>query len=86
MLIARWVAWAGPADREFSTLLARQDGDQVALDGQWSLGGNDGRRFRWSFSDLATDRFRWQGHHSSDGGQTWRVVEEMQAKRTSGGT
>jgi hypothetical protein len=77
---AWWVAYAGPVDREFATLLARQVDDRIVLEGQWSLGG-DGRRFRWSFSDIANDRFHWQDHHSSDGGQTWRLVEEMHARR-----
>jgi hypothetical protein len=72
--------WAGPLDGEFSTLFARQAGDRIVLDGQWSIGG-DGRCFRWSFSGITKDRFRWQGHSSQDGGQTWRLVEEMHARR-----
>ena len=77
---AWWVVWAGPADREFCTLVARQVDDRIVLEGQWSLGGDD-RRFRWSFSDITPDRFHWQGHHSADDGQTWRLVEEMHARR-----
>jgi hypothetical protein len=75
-----WVVWAGPVDGEFSTLLARQVDDRIVLDGQWRIGG-EGRRFRWSFCDITTDRFHWQGHSSPDGGQTWRLVEELHARR-----
>lgn len=71
---------AGPADREFSTLLGRQVDDRIVLDGQWTIGG-DGHRFRWSFSEITADRFHWQGHSSTDGGQTWRLLEEMHARR-----
>jgi hypothetical protein len=77
---AWWVVWAGPVDGEFSTLLARPDGDRIVLEGQWSIGG-DGQRFRWSFSKITSDRFEWQAHLSSDGGQTWRLVEQMHARR-----
>ena len=76
---AWWVVWAGPVDGEFTTLLARQVGDRIVLDGQWSI-GDAGRRVRWSFSDIATDRFLWQGHSSQDG-QDWRLVQEMVARR-----
>jgi len=55
------VVWAGPVEREFSTLFARPHGDRIVLDGQWSI-GSDGGRFRWSFSDITPDRFHWQGH------------------------
>lgn len=53
---APWVVWAGPVDREFSTLFVRQDGDRIVLDGQWGIGGGDGRRFQWSLSDITPDR------------------------------
>jgi hypothetical protein len=75
-LDARWTSWMSPGDREFCTLLARQDGDRIVLDGQWSPGIGAGR-FVWAFSDIEPDRFRWQGHVSSDGGETWRLVAEM---------
>ena len=80
---AWWVVWVGPADREFSTLFARQVGDRIVLEGQWTVadGGRAGRAFEWSFSDIAEDRFHWQGRISRDGGQTWRLVEEMHARR-----
>jgi hypothetical protein len=81
MLDAWWVAWLGPDDREFSTLLARPIENGIVIEGQWSLGLPDGGRFRWSFSEIDQDRFRWQGRISRDAGQTWQLVEEMQARR-----
>jgi hypothetical protein len=79
---AWWVVWAGPVDGEFSTLFARPDGDRIVLEGQWSIGiGTEDKRFRWSFSNITSDRFEWQAHLSSDGGQSWRLVEQMYARR-----
>ncbi len=80
-----FVSWMGPSDGEFSTLFARQDGDRIVLDGQWTAGrqwaGDDGRRFEWSFSAITDETFLWQGRISSDGGSTWRLAEEMHARR-----
>jgi hypothetical protein len=75
-----WVVWQDPLAGEFSVLLARADGDRILLDGQWTI-ADDGREFRWAFSDITADSFRWQAHISEDGGTTWRLVEEMRALR-----
>jgi hypothetical protein len=32
-------------------------------------------------STITADRFHWQGHSATDGGQTWRLLEEMHARR-----
>jgi hypothetical protein len=78
-----WVVWQDPLAGEFSVLLARADGDRIVLDGQWTI-ADDGREFRWAFSDITADSFRWQAHISEDGGTSWRLVEEMQALRRNG--
>lgn len=75
-----WVVWQDPLAGEFSVLLARADGDRIVLDGQWTI-ADDGREFRWTFSDITADSFRWQAHISEDGRTTWRLVEEMRALR-----
>ncbi len=81
-----WVVWACQADAEFSTLIARADGDRIVLEGQWTVGsqwrGSHGDvRFRWIFSRIAEDSFHWYGEVSEDSGQTWRLAEEMHARR-----
>ncbi len=83
---AWWIAWEGPADGEFSTLLGRQVGDRIVIDGQWAIGGSgsDGRtdlRFEWSFSEITDTSFRWEGRSSSDAGVTWRLNNVMLGKR-----
>lgn len=81
---AWWIAWMAPGDREFSTLLAREVGDEIVIEGQWSLGidnaGGD-VRFVWSFAEITPESFRWRGRLSADGGKTWRLAEEMRARR-----
>ncbi|MGH2555110.1 MAG: hypothetical protein ACRDHO_05280 [Actinomycetota bacterium] len=75
-----WIVWQDPLAREFGVLLARPDGEGIVLDGQWSIGGDD-KRFRWAFSAITADSFHWEGRISDDGGRTWRLAEEMQARR-----
>jgi hypothetical protein len=41
----------------------------------------DGRPIRWVFTELTADSFRWLGHISDDGGATWRLEQEMLARR-----
>jgi hypothetical protein len=79
-LDAWWTSWMSPLDREFSTLLARAEGDRIVLDGQWTLGQPD-REWQWIFFDIATDSFRWKCQfHNGERGSV-RVVEEMWARR-----
>jgi hypothetical protein len=83
-LDAWWVAWLAPGDREFSTLLAREVGDGIVIEGQWSVGGRGTQgelRFVWSFAEITPESFRWRGRLSADGGKTWRLAEEMRASR-----
>jgi len=56
--------------------------DRIVLEGV----DTDGSRIRWSFNDIQAASFLWRGETSSDGGQTWRVEQEMFLKRRSGST
>jgi len=76
-----WIVWQCPPDREFSTLFARAEGDRIVLDGQWTLQPLGERRFRWIFSEITPQSFRWQCELSGDAGRTWRLAEEMFARR-----
>lgn len=80
---AWWVSWHGPSEGSFAALLARKVGDRIVLDGQWSLRSLDdpARRFEWSFNEIGSDSFLWQGRRSFDAGSTWELVEEMRATR-----
>jgi len=39
---------------------------------------------RWRFCDITSERFRWLGESSRDGGRTWVAQEEMHACRLGG--
>lgn len=72
------IMWMQPASGEFTQLIGRKEGDRIV---QESVGGASLRRQRWSFCDITPGSFLWRGEDSSDGGATWRVVQEMRATR-----
>lgn len=78
-----WVVWQDPLAGEFAVLLARADGDRIVMNGQWSI-ADDGRDFRWTFSEMTETSFLWRNEVSSDGGETWRTAEEFRARRRDG--
>jgi len=79
-----WVVWQDPLAGEFSVLLANEESDRILLRGQWTI-GDAVRPFRWTFSDVTPDSFRWECH-ILDEGANWRLTEKMEARRVSGGT
>jgi hypothetical protein len=78
-----WIVWQDPLAGEFSVLFGQPEGDRIVLRGQWTL-GDATRSFRWTFSAITEESFRWESHILEDGGE-WRLREEMWAKRVSGG-
>lgn len=77
------MVWQAPRAGGFSVLFARAEGDRVALRGPWTIGGSR-RPFRWTASEINSGPFRWESH-ILQGGEAWRLADEMQAKRISGG-
>jgi hypothetical protein len=71
------VTWFGPVRADFASLVGRPHDDGIHQDGH----GSDGRPLRWNFSDLRPDSFRWTGYISDDEGVTWRLEQEMHARR-----
>jgi hypothetical protein len=70
--------WMIPAGDEFVNIVGREVDGRIELIGQ---GPDTDRIERWTFSDITNDFFFWQGEVSRDGGETWRLIKEMQAKR-----
>ena len=68
-----------PIYNQVHRLIARQVGDRIVLEGTRP----DGRPQRWSFNDITSERCRWRGEVSSDGGATWFLEEEMTLTRVS---
>jgi hypothetical protein len=71
--------WICPARNAFVPFIGR------AIDGRIVLHSipNDppGRRIRWSFVSIETERFSWTGEVSDDGGTSWLLTQEIEATR-----
>ncbi len=72
------VSFMQPSGGEYVNLLARKAGDRIVLEDQ---GPDPKRRERWSFNDIRPESFLWRGEASFDGGKSWIVEQEMQARR-----
>jgi len=59
-----------------------REGDRIVLRGVDA----DGLPLRWTFREITTDSFHWQGEKSSDGGKTWSLEEDhhMTRRRQAG--
>ena len=71
------VTWFAPVSGTIVDLTGRRDGDRIVLEGVEPNGTLD----RWEFSGITPDAFTWTGHESTDRGETWPLIERMQARR-----
>ncbi|MGZ4358461.1 MAG: hypothetical protein ACXVYM_01525 [Gaiellaceae bacterium] len=71
------VFWIGSVSGSCVSLIARQDGDAIVLEGP----ARDGGLHRWTFSEIGDDSFRWRGYRSGDERRTWPLEEEMLVRR-----
>jgi hypothetical protein len=74
------IIWINPPNGNITRQLARRAGDEII-----QLSGVDaaGSMTRWVYRDMTRDSFRWCNERSADQGKTWRLVQEMRAKRQS---
>jgi hypothetical protein len=70
--------WHGPVNGIVWPFTARQEGDEMVL----SRTEDDGTWTRWIFSKIEAKSFHWRAVKSSDGGKSWRLEQEMFAKRS----
>jgi len=75
------VSWFGAFSGEYCTLVGRPDADGAGIFQEGA--GVDGRPLRWVFDDIQPDSFHWEGFVSDDGGDTWRLEQEMHARRVT---
>src|SRR5215218_1587967 len=76
--IAAWRStWIEPVNGRVRRFVGRPDGDDIVL-----LSDEDTPQFRWRFSEISADAFRWTAE-SSDDGDTWTPDDEMRAARVS---
>jgi hypothetical protein len=69
--------WHGPRKQVVMPFIGRRDGDEIVLEGSFE----DRVVTRWIFFDVAPDSFRWRAVDSTDDGATWRLRQEMTARR-----
>jgi hypothetical protein len=66
-----------PVNHRVRSMIARPVGDEI-----WIEGPNPkGQPLRWIFSQITSHSFLWSNFVSEDGGQTWRLQEEVEAHR-----
>jgi hypothetical protein len=70
------VTWIAPRARAITLLTGGKEGDRIVLYGESAQG-----KLRWSFNDVAADRFTWRGELSEDNGVTWRLREDHVVSR-----
>lgn len=69
--------WIGPMRHLVRPFIARQQGEEIVLEGDFVEEG----RIRWVFSQITPTSFHWRNMESSDDGATWTIVQEMAARR-----
>ena len=71
--------WIGPRNRVVMQFRARSVGDELVLEGSFE----DGLRTRWIFSEITPDSFSWRAVDSKDDADSWRLLQQMKARRRS---
>ena len=76
--IQAWrVTWTNPATGKQDHLIGRWSGKDVVQIGART----DGTPFRWSFTDIKPDSFRWLGEVLQPDGVTWKLGGECRSRR-----
>jgi hypothetical protein len=74
----RWhITFMTPTGQIYIHLEGGQKGDEIVLEGK----DTDGSMLRWMFTEITPGSFHWLGYTSPDNGKTWRLEQEMFAKR-----
>ncbi|HEU5438421.1 MAG TPA: putative glycolipid-binding domain-containing protein [Ktedonobacterales bacterium] len=71
--------WTGPVGRNAQVMIARAAGEEIVVEGT----NRHGHPLRWIFSAITDQSFHWRNLVSEDGGQSWRMQEELDARRVT---
>jgi hypothetical protein len=70
------ITWINPTRNARNDMVGRRAGSEIVQEGRDEEGP-----YRWIFSDISQESFRWRAEVSRDGGKTWRVATEFLARR-----
>jgi hypothetical protein len=71
------IHWSDPLKQLYTRQIGRAQGPDIVQLGDME----NGVRLRWSFSEIATDAFRWRGERSTDNGASWHLQADFRARR-----
>jgi hypothetical protein len=73
-----WKAvWIGPMNRVVIVFDVKVIGTEIVLEGK----NEKSNIVHWTFSEITESNFHWRGEYSSNGGESWILYEELDAKR-----
>jgi hypothetical protein len=73
------VCFTTPISATIQLMTARAVGEEIWVEGS----SPRGQLFRWIFSQITPQSFHWRNVISEDDGQTWRLQEELEARRVT---
>lgn len=71
------IRWNDPLKQYYTHQIGRAEGRDIVQHGKL----DDGTAIRWRFTGITPDSFHWIGDRSRDGGASWQVQADFQAKR-----
>ena len=79
--LKQWrIVFVNPQFNYVVTTQGGREGDRIVLRGL----DTDGLAIRWTFSDITSASFHWQGEKSHDGGKLWTLEEDHHMRRRTG--
>lgn len=73
------IFWSDPVTNAYRQQIGRRRGADIVQEGTTETGALS----HWSFTEITPRSFHWKGEGSSDQGNTWRLLVEVFARRTS---
>jgi hypothetical protein len=75
------IIWSDPMRQYYTRQIGRRQGRDIV-----QVGKAGELTMRWTFTDIATDSFRWIGERSADDGKSWALDSDYRATRVTSST
>jgi hypothetical protein len=72
------ILWVNPPNGYIIRQIGRQVGNEIVQLGEPY---GQGQQSRWVYRDIQADSFRWCNEKTVDNGNTWKLMQEIRAKR-----